>query len=88
MTERPGGTLSTEHPDETTPAGRAAETDADHAASPAEGTMFREGSLPADPRYADHYPVDAMCSGCGQPVRAPRYGEPFRHTGRRPGDPR
>ncbi len=61
----------------------------DHQATPAEGTCYTAvGSLPARLCCPGDYPVDALCAVCHQPVRAGRFRDPFRHTGRKPGDPR
>jgi len=34
-----------------------------------------------------HYPAEALCEGCGKVIRASRFGDGWRHTGRKPGDP-
>jgi hypothetical protein len=35
-----------------------------------------------------HYPAEGPCEGCGGVIRAVRFGDGWRHTGRKPGDPR
>jgi len=85
--ERPGST-QTVAPEET-PEGRAAKADADHVPVPAQGTLYcAVGQREARLGVRTDYPVDALCADCGDPVRVQEYGGPFRHTGRRPGDPR
>ena len=34
-----------------------------------------------------HYPAEGLCKGCGEVIRAARFGDGWRHTGRKPGDP-
>jgi hypothetical protein len=34
-----------------------------------------------------HYPAEGLCEGCGEVIRATRFGDGWRHTGRKPGDP-
>jgi len=69
----------------------------DHEIVPQPGTIYsaegRNTGLPADLRRLHHYPVEALCAGCGEVIRLERYvrigpeGE-WQHTGRKPGEPR
>jgi hypothetical protein len=34
-----------------------------------------------------HYPAEGLCEGCGEVIRATRFGDGWHHTGRKPGDP-
>jgi hypothetical protein len=61
----------------------------DHDALPLDGTLYTAvGSLPASLNRADDFPAEGLCSQCTMPIRAERPQGPWRHTGRKPGDPR
>lgn len=35
-----------------------------------------------------HYPVEALCADCGEVIETDHFYAEWRHTGRKPGDPR
>lgn len=64
----------------------------DHEILPREGTMYSLDGLPADPPRTIHYPVEAICAGCGMVIRLGRRlaigpEGSWQHTGRMPGEP-
>lgn len=72
-------------------------TENGHRVEPVEGSAYSaEGSRnvgkPADPRFAGHYPAEALCRGCHGVIRVEWYAELgvagwWRHTGRAAGEP-
>lgn len=51
-----------------------AETTGARGHQPDETTVYDTGGLPGKVRRADDYPLDAMCKGCGKPIRCQEYG--------------
>lgn len=66
--------------------------DPGHDAAPVKGSAYsaakRFAGLPANVLNPWHYPVEALCSGCGNVIREESPYAGWAHTGRKPGDPR
>lgn len=67
-------------------------SDRDHEVLPVEGSVARTrpgfGGCPASLTNPRHYPVEAICQGCGEMVRSEHVHAGWKHTGRKPGEPR
>lgn len=50
-----------------------------HAPEPAAGTIRTSDGRRADLFNAGHYPVEAVCRVCGEPIRTDSFLRPFAH---------
>ena len=51
-----------------------------HAPEPAAGTIRAPDGRQADLFNIRHYPVQAVCRVCGEPIRAETFLRPFAHS--------
>lgn len=59
--------------------GEAAALDYSHVPEPRPGTILSSGGQKADLFNLQHYPVQAVCRICEEPIQADSFFRPFRH---------
>lgn len=59
--------------------GEAEAVDYSHVPEPRAGSIFTSDGQRADLFNVRHYPVHAVCRGCGEPIQAESFFRPFLH---------
>lgn len=57
-----------------------ASADSEHDIQPVVGSWYQVNGLKADLLRPSHYPIEALCMTCGEPIIAYRYFSDWEHS--------